>query len=596
MVDTEVEVEASEGVIPRRSKSASARKLSELTSYDDSSCHSFDTSASSCSSASATSDSSSESGAEDEDVSESGNRLVAFELLQYAISAMCICIHCHSGEVKLVEESREGLGSMFMIQCQNEECMESLSFSSNLKGRFYDVNRRSVLAMRRIGRGYSALQKFCGIMNLPPPLNEKNFQRHQRALSQAATVVATRCMNIAAKELLQEQGNGEVAVTFDGTWQRRGFSSLNGVFVCISWLTGRVLDFYVSSKYCHHCTSMNARLESGAVSKEEYDKLVGEHKGSCAINTTRSSPGMESEAARVLWTRSEAKRNLKYVTYIGDGDSKGYKEVCQAKPYAVLKEECIGHIQKRMGKALRDLKKAKKGEKLSDGLRLGGPGRLTDEVIDKLQTYYGLAIRQSSELQQMAKAVWAGLLHRSSTDSNPQHRCCPDGVDSWCGNKRMEAGAQATYSHHNILPKAVFDAIKPVYLRLADRSVLEKCLMGATQNANESFNGVLWRMCPKDIFASAAVVELSASLAIARFNHGSHTLSSVLEEMGCEKGAFTQSALAKEDLLRIRRANKQSLDIEKQRRKKRRRRRKGWEEAKIDKEGVTYEAGAFSAT
>ena len=185
MADTEVEVEASEGVIPRRSKRASARKLSELTSYDDSSCHSFDTSASSCSSASATSDSSSESDAEDEDVSESGNRLVAFELLQYAISAMCICIHCHSGEVKLVEVNREGLGSMFMIQCQNEECMESLSFPSNLKRRFYDVSRRSVLAMRRIGRGYSALRKFCGIMNLPPPLNEKNFQRHQYTLSRS---------------------------------------------------------------------------------------------------------------------------------------------------------------------------------------------------------------------------------------------------------------------------------------------------------------------------------------------------------------------------------------------------------------------------
>ena len=101
----------------------------------------------------------------------------------------------------------------------------------------------------------------------------------------------------------------------------------------------------------------------------------------------------------------------------------------------------------------------------------------------------------------------------------------------------------------------MLDAIKPVYLRLADRSVLAKYLMGATQNAKESFNGVLWLMCPKYIFASAAVVELSASLAVVRFNHGADTLSSVLEEMGCEKGAFTQSALAKEDLLRIRRAN-----------------------------------------
>ena len=262
------------------------------------------------------------------------------------------------------------------------------------------------------------------------------------------------------KGLLQEQSKGEVAAMFDGTRQRRRFSSLNGIFVCITWLTGRVLDFNVSSKFYHHHTSLNSCLESSAVSKEN-DKLMGEHMGTCTLNTTRLSPGMESEAARVLGTRSEAKHSLKYLTHIGDGDSKGHKEVCQAKPYAVLKEECIGHIQKRMGKALRDLRKAKKGEKLSDGLCLGEAGRLTDDLIDKLQTHYGLAIHQNNQLQPMAKAVWAGLLHRSSTDSNPQHRCCPDDADSRCGHKRMEAGAQAAYSHHNILPKAVFYAIKP---------------------------------------------------------------------------------------------------------------------------------------
>ena len=541
-----------EEVAPTHSRSASARKLLELSPWDNNSCREISDNSDSTSSgtSSGTSASNSESEADDDDAANTGNRVIDFQSLQNAISTMCVCSHCHSGDVKLIETSREGLGSAFLLECQNKECMESLSFSSSPKSRFYDVNRRSVLAMRRIGRGYTSMQKFCGIMNLPPPLRERHFQRHQRALQQAATVVATRSMNIAAEELLQEQSDGEVAVTFDGTWQRRGFSSLNGVFVCISWSTGRVLDFHVSSKFCHRCTSINSRLESSAVSKQEYEKLMEEHKESCTVNTTRSSPGMESEAARILWMRSEAKRKLKYVTYIGDGDSKGYKEVCQAKPYPdreVVKEECIGHIQKRMGKALRDLKKAKKGEKLSDGLGIGGPGRLTDKLIDTLQTYYGLAIRQhSNDLQPMAKAIWAGLLHRCSTDAKPQHHCCPDGIDSWCGYKRMEAGAQAKYHHHNIIPKAVMEVIKPVYLRLADRSVLEKCLMGATQNANEAFNGVLWRMCPKESFCSAAVVELSACIAITTFNHGAVTLSAVLEEMSCQKGTFTQSALAEQ--------------------------------------------------
>ena len=49
------------------------------------------------------------------------------------------------------------------------------------------------------------------------------------------------------------------------------------------------------------------------------------------------------------------------------------------------KEHCIGHVQKRMGKNLRDWRKnaAKDKSGLVDGGRPGGVGRLTDAVIDK---------------------------------------------------------------------------------------------------------------------------------------------------------------------------------------------------------------------
>ena len=47
-------------------------------------------------------------------------------------------------------------------------------------------------------------------------------------------------------------------------------------------------------------------------------------------------------------------------------------------------KECIGHVQKRVGTALRKLKKEKSG--------LGGKGELTDAMVDKLQNYYGIAI------------------------------------------------------------------------------------------------------------------------------------------------------------------------------------------------------------
>ena len=56
------------------------------------------------------------------------------------------------------------------------------------------------------------------------------------------------------------------------------------------------------------------------------------------------------------------------------------------------KLDCIGHVQKRLGTHLRDLRK--KESKLKDGKSVkGSKHRLTDKAIGKLQTYYGKAIR-----------------------------------------------------------------------------------------------------------------------------------------------------------------------------------------------------------
>ena len=40
-----------------------------------------------------------------------------------------------------------------------------------------EVNMRSVYAMRRIGVGHKGLVKFCGTMNMPPPVAAKNYDK-----------------------------------------------------------------------------------------------------------------------------------------------------------------------------------------------------------------------------------------------------------------------------------------------------------------------------------------------------------------------------------------------------------------------------------
>ena len=99
---------------------------------------------------------------------------------------------------------------------------------------------------------------------------------------------------------------------------------------------------------------------------------------------------METKGVVHCFQKSIETRQLRYETYVGDGDSKAYSSVVSADPYpglTVQKGECIGHIQKRVGSRLCRLRKKES---------LGGASRLSDKAINKLQNYFGIAIRKNN--------------------------------------------------------------------------------------------------------------------------------------------------------------------------------------------------------
>lgn len=582
--------------------SASERKISGVPDWilDSSASGSSDDDSSQFEADSDTCDSADDSLGSADPLVTSGYRLVDLEVLQNIVSTVAVCKSCKVGELQLRESCRSGLASSLVFTCNSCE-VEFEAPIVKKTGHYYDCNRRSVLAGRVIGCGHADLQKFCGVMNLPPPVAWSNFRAHQCATVKAAISAGEESMRRAAAEVRELNAQSDppqlTAVTYDGTWMRRGFCSLFGVFPCIHWGTGRVLDLVVCSKYCHACTTWKARRELELITAEEYLHWQADHLGKCTANTECSAPAMEAEAAVTIWSRSKERHNLQYDIFIGDGDSKSYHAVQESKPYGedvIEKSECIGHVQKRVGGRLRKLKASMKGQKLSDGKLLSGAGRLTDETIDSLQTFYGMAIRDNcQDLKSMATAIWASLYHRASSDQKPLHMFCPTGADSWCGWQRVKAGKQATYAHPNVLPEAIVELVKPIYRDLTSRDLLSRCLLGATQNQNESLNSLIWSLCPKEGFCGKSVVEMSAHLAAAHYNHGAVSLMAVLRNMGCEVGVFTERELRRQDAERRLKAARKMTESEKKRRKLRRRRRKGLAEQRLDLEGSTYAAGEF---
>ena len=289
-----------------------------------------------------------------------------------------------------------------------------------------------MLAARFVGRGHAGLRKFCRILNLPPSVSKSAFQRHQRALHATSRSVAQSSMEQAALEVRKVNASKDreehiTGVTFDSTWMKRRFTSLHGMFTCIDWEVGNVLDLHVRNKHCYSCEQWAELREHQKISADKYGAWKATNAPACSVNTTYSAPGMGAEAAVVLWQRSVAQNNLQYHVCIGDGDSKGLSAVKDAQPCSadvtIKKEKCVGHAQKHVGSSLRSLKKSLNGQKLDDGKPISGQRRLTDQMIDTLQTFYGSASRSyPTDLQSMAWAIWASFCHRASTDDNSIHQ------------------------------------------------------------------------------------------------------------------------------------------------------------------------------
>ena len=273
--------------------------------------------------------------------------------------------------------------------------------------------------------------------------------------------------------LCNEKSVAKVAVTVDGTWQKRGFSSKIGVVFIISVDTGEVLDAMVKSLECHECWVHKTSTE--------YETWYKGHKQNCNINHVGSSGIMEKAAATEILLRSIEIRNLMYTIFVGDEDTDCFANVRNTclefnENYVVEKEECVGHIQKRLGTALREYKKKKKGVKLLDGKGVGGTNRLTDKFIDKMQNHYGEAIRSNcGNLEKMVNSIWAIFKHmvcENKLSPEKQHDKCPR--KSWC---KFWANKSA-YTEQNRLPSVFFLELKPIFERLSKETLLGRCLKG----------------------------------------------------------------------------------------------------------------------
>ncbi|GFX85919.1 uncharacterized protein TNCV_2473211 [Trichonephila clavipes] len=315
---------------------------------------------------------------------------------------------CFEEGILLSEDSTYGLCSNFVIRCKH--CDFYSGFSSSKKTlNCPEVNTRFVYGMRQIGKGFSAGFKLCGTLNLPR-LSKTAYTNHDNKLMSVISEVSELSMQKAASELLvlhpTKNKIVECSISVDGTWQRRGYSSMNGCVAALSVDTGKVVDIEIMSSYCPTCRKISKMPRS-----IESETFAADHV--CHSKFQGSALKMEAVGATRIFQRSIVKRGLKYAHYYGDRDSKGFISVKDTYGKdSVTKYECIGHVQKRVGARFRKLKSKNKN--------LSGKGKLTDSFIDRLQNYFRIVVRRNvGNLSGLQQNVIAALFHCSSSVEKP---------------------------------------------------------------------------------------------------------------------------------------------------------------------------------
>ena len=229
-----------------------------------------------------------------EDFGPEGNRIVDIGLFCDFITSFP-CQLCGGEGCLNVSEEIVGLASKIYVTCDNDCDFERI-FETSKKTkkvcRFgYTVNQQFTLAMCAIGRHRMQAERFT--TNMPLPVFTGVWNVHLNEVTRTTKNVAEVSMRRAANQVRKEgEMFSNVTASCDGTWQRRGFSSKNGVSTVLTVDSGgasKVVDTEVMSNYCNKCSIKKANK----VSDKDMETWFKSHKTLCMKNHTGATGAME---------------------------------------------------------------------------------------------------------------------------------------------------------------------------------------------------------------------------------------------------------------------------------------------------------------
>lgn len=386
---------------------------------------------------------------------------------------------CSFDELNIQKEIRIGLHSKIIFHCTG--CNSSFRVYTNDDEKTtatVDINSSAVLAANMIGIGYSQLEQFASVIDVPTMCYDK-YKKLNDKMGKFWEETAEKCMREAAEEealLAIQRGDVDpidgipfTTVVTDECWSKRSynrnFTALSGVGAIVGAYTGKVLWIGVRNRYCVTCVR--------AANKKETPKLH-----SCTKNFTGPSSEMEWETILDGFKSSVELYNLRYLKVISDGDSSTYSKLLEHKPYQhrlIEKIECTNHLLRNFRKNIEAAVK-------------GCPRGLNKHVVDNLERIRkdvccAVQFRKKGNMSQnekisLLKSDLNNILHHVFGD----HSNCPTYIKGFC--KDDDANYVPALKECNTFEKMSATMRKLMYCS-------KDLIQGETNNAAEHFNSIV---------------------------------------------------------------------------------------------------------
>ena len=276
------------------------------------------------------------------------------------------------------EHNNNGLCSVLTSHCVG--CHTDFKFSTSPRvkgmsgGRYWECNLAAVWGQMATGGGHAPLTELMAVLGIPS-LTKKGFMTIEKRIGQWWWDLFEESMKQAGDEEKAiaitngryHQGVPAITVIIDGGWSKRShkhsYNAKSGVGIIIGQQTKKILYLGVRNKYCTICNTA-------------IGGTIPQH--TCFRNWEESSSAMETDIILKGFLQSEQQHGLRYIEFIGDGDSSVFPALVSGVPYGhyIKKLECANHAVKCYRTALENL--------INDKPLYKGRGKLTQNMRKNL--------------------------------------------------------------------------------------------------------------------------------------------------------------------------------------------------------------------